>query len=167
MARTVLNLNRSQLIILSILRPASHRYWPQSCPDSFPSHLSDQSAVDKLTENDFFYRPGSGTPGRARDSCPNPSGSCGWPFTAAGCPAPEVIANVSHELRSPLALITGYAEMVRDITWKDDELRNENLNLIISESNRMSEMVNDILDYSQFSAGYSSLRRNGAIYGIS
>ncbi|MFR5731103.1 MAG: histidine kinase dimerization/phospho-acceptor domain-containing protein [Clostridium sp.] len=36
-----------------------------------------------------------------------------------------------HELRSPLALITGYAEMVRDITWKDDEMRNENLNLII------------------------------------
>lgn len=71
----------------------------------------------------------------------------------------EVIANVSHELRSPLALITGYAEMVRDITWKDDELRNENLNLIISESNRMSEMVNDILDYSQFSAGYSSLKK--------
>ena len=43
--------------------------------------------------------------------------------------------------------------MVRDITWKDDEMRNENLNLIISESNRMSEVVNDILDYSQFSAG--------------
>lgn len=33
------------------------------------------------------------------------------------------------------------------------------LNLIISESNRMSEMVNDILDYSQFSAGYSSLKK--------
>mgnify|MGYP001004771213 CR=1 FL=1 len=38
-------------------------------------------------------------------------------------------------------------------------MRNENLNLIISESNRMSEMVNDILDYSQFSAGYSSLKK--------
>lgn len=49
--------------------------------------------------------------------------------------------------------------MVRDITWKDDEMRNENLNLIISESNSMSEMVNDILDYSQFSAGYSSLKK--------
>lgn len=50
--------------------------------------------------------------------------------------------------------------MVRDITWKDDEMRNENLNLIISESNRMSEMVNDILDYSQFSAGYSKLKKD-------
>ena len=39
-------------------------------------------------------------------------------------------------------------------------MRNENLNLIISESNRMSEMVNDILDYSQFSAGYSKLKKD-------
>ena len=39
-------------------------------------------------------------------------------------------------------------------------MRNENLNLIISESNRMSEMVNDILDYPQFSAGYSKLKKD-------
>ena len=36
----------------------------------------------------------------------------------------------------------------------------ENLNLIISESNRMSEMVTDILDYSQFSAGYNKLKKD-------
>ena len=72
----------------------------------------------------------------------------------------EFIAAASHELRSPLALITGYAEMVRDITWKDEAMRSENLNLIISESNRMSEMVTDILDYSQFSAGYSKLKKD-------
>ena len=71
----------------------------------------------------------------------------------------EVIANVSHELRSPLALIGGYAEMVRDITWRDDAQRTENLDLIISESNRMSEMVSDILDYSQLQSGYLQLKR--------
>ena len=69
----------------------------------------------------------------------------------------EVIANVSHELRSPLSLIGGYAELVRDITWKDDAQRTENLNLIISEANRMSEMVRDILDYSQIQSGYLQL----------
>ena len=69
----------------------------------------------------------------------------------------EVIANVSHELRSPLSLIGGYAEMVRDITWRDDEKRSENLNLIIRETNRMSEMVSDIMDYSQFQSGYLQL----------
>lgn len=71
----------------------------------------------------------------------------------------EVIANVSHELRSPLALIGGYAEMVRDIHWKDEKMRTEDLDLIIRESRRMSEMVNDILDYSQLQAGYMQLRK--------
>ena len=72
----------------------------------------------------------------------------------------QVIANVSHELRSPLALISGYAEMVRDITWRDDEKRKANLGLIIHEAGRMSEMVSDILDYSQFKAGYIRLNKN-------
>ena len=67
---------------------------------------------------------------------------------------------MSHELRSPLALIRGYAEMVRDISWRDDEKRNENLNLIIQEAGRMSEMVSDIMDYSQLQAGYIQLKRD-------
>ena len=70
----------------------------------------------------------------------------------------EVIANVSPELRSPLSVISGYAELVRDIHWKDEAARNEDLDLIIEESNRMSEMVNDILDYSQLQSGYIRLR---------
>ena len=70
----------------------------------------------------------------------------------------EVIANVSPELRSPLSVISGYAELVRDIHWKDEKARNEDLDLIIEESNRMSEMVNDILDYSQLQSGYIRLR---------
>ena len=66
----------------------------------------------------------------------------------------ELIANVSHELRAPLSLIIGYGEMVRDISWQDGELRNEHLNLIIGEANRLSRIVDDILDYSQLQAGY-------------
>lgn len=46
---------------------------------------------------------------------------------------------------------------VRDIHWKDADARNEDLDLIIEESNRMSEMVNDILDYSQLQSGYIRL----------
>ena len=49
--------------------------------------------------------------------------------------------------------------MVRDITWKDDQQRNENLDLIIREANRMSEMVSDIMDYSQFQSGYLHLNK--------
>jgi signal transduction histidine kinase len=72
----------------------------------------------------------------------------------------EVIANVSHELRSPLALINGYAEMARDIYRKDDSKRNEELNRIIKEVRRMSEMVSDIMDCSQLQAGYMKLSKD-------
>ncbi|MGG5335662.1 sensor histidine kinase [Enterococcus sp. AZ154] len=70
----------------------------------------------------------------------------------------EVIANVSHELRSPLALITGYGEMVRDVSGSDESLRKEHMELIISEAHRMSAMVDDIMDFSIMQAGYTQLK---------
>lgn len=70
----------------------------------------------------------------------------------------EVIANVSHELRSPLALITGYGEMVRDVSGNDERLRKEHMDLIISDSHRMSAMVDDIMDFSIMQAGYTQLK---------
>ena len=159
MTRTVLNLNRSQLIILSILLTGIASVLAAVLSRQFSRPIFQiKSAVDKLTENDFSISPDL----ERQDELGQLSQSVGklrLALQRLDVLRREVIANVSHELRSPLALITGYAEMVRDITWKDDEMRNENLNLIISESNRMSEMVNDILDYSQFSAGYSSLKK--------
>ncbi len=70
----------------------------------------------------------------------------------------EVIANVSHELRTPLAHIGGYAEMARDVHVHDEKNRKEDLDFVVSEITRMTEMVNDILDYSQFQAGYLPLK---------
>ena len=70
----------------------------------------------------------------------------------------EVIANVSHELRSPLALITGYGEMVRDVSGSDERLRKEHMDLIISEAHRMSAMVDDIMDFSIMQTGYTQLK---------
>jgi DNA-binding response OmpR family regulator len=51
------------------------------------------------------------------------------------------------------------AEMVRDITWNDENLKNEDLNLILREANRLSLMVDDIMDYSQLQSGYSKLHK--------
>ncbi len=71
----------------------------------------------------------------------------------------ELISNISHELRSPLVLIRGYAELVRDVSWSNDVKREEQLNLIINESVRMTNMVNDILDYSQLQTGAISVNK--------
>jgi signal transduction histidine kinase len=60
---------------------------------------------------------------------------------------------VSHELRAPLAIIQGFAETVRDITWPDEKKRTEQLTMIAEEATRLSGMVTDILDYSKLESG--------------
>ena len=64
----------------------------------------------------------------------------------------ELLANVSHDLRTPLTMIKGYAEMVREISWSDDAMREQDLSIIIREADRLTGLVNDILDYSAQSA---------------
>ncbi len=70
----------------------------------------------------------------------------------------ELIANVSHDLRTPLTLIKGYAEMMRDIP---DEAKPENLQVVIDEASRLTNLVNEMLDLSklQESGGGLKLKR--------
>lgn len=60
----------------------------------------------------------------------------------------ELLANVSHDLRTPLTMIKGYAEMVREISWNDEEKREQDLGIITREADRLTTLVNDILEYS-------------------
>ena len=55
----------------------------------------------------------------------------------------DLIANVSHDLRTPLTLIAGYSEMMKDYP---SEITKENLQIIIDEANRLTALVNDILN---------------------
>lgn len=67
----------------------------------------------------------------------------------------DLIANVSHDLRTPLTLITGYAEMIRDIPGENSP---ENMQVIIDEAKRLSSLVGELLDLSQLEAGVGGLR---------
>lgn len=71
----------------------------------------------------------------------------------------ELIANVSHELRTPLSLIQGYAETLRDVSGHIPEKREKQLGIIIEETQRLSKIVDDILNLSQLQAGYSHLQK--------
>ncbi|MEG0794253.1 MAG: HAMP domain-containing sensor histidine kinase [Bacilli bacterium] len=65
----------------------------------------------------------------------------------------DLMANVSHDLKTPLTMIKAYAEMVRDISYKDKEKMNEHLDIIIDETDRLTVLVNDILNLSKLQAG--------------
>jgi signal transduction histidine kinase len=70
----------------------------------------------------------------------------------------EIIANVSHELRTPLTLIRGYAETLRDVTGNNPDKRTKHLNIIVEESERLSNIVEDILNLSQLQSGAMTLQ---------
>ncbi|MBR2707215.1 MAG: HAMP domain-containing histidine kinase [Mogibacterium sp.] len=60
----------------------------------------------------------------------------------------EIIANVSHDLKTPLTMIRSYAEKIIDITGDNPEKRNADLGVIISETERLNRMVGDMLSVS-------------------
>ncbi len=66
----------------------------------------------------------------------------------------ELIANVSHDLRTPLTMIGGYAEMMRDIP---EENNAANAQIIVNEAKRLTTLVNDTLDLSKLGSGTSPL----------
>lgn len=67
----------------------------------------------------------------------------------------ELIANVSHDLRTPLTMIKAYAEMARDLPSNKAKL-DKNLNIIIEESDRLTMLVSDLLNLSRIQAGTES-----------
>lgn len=69
----------------------------------------------------------------------------------------DLIANVSHDLRTPLTMLKAYAEMIRDLSGDNPVKRNEHLEIIINETDRLALLVNDILDLSKLESGKQKL----------
>ena len=65
----------------------------------------------------------------------------------------DLLANVSHDLRTPLTLIKGYAETVRDLTGDNPEKRTAQLDVIVDETDRLSGLVNSVMELSKMSSG--------------
>ncbi len=73
----------------------------------------------------------------------------------------DLIANVSHDLRTPLTMITAYSEVMRDLPGENSP---ENAQVIIDESRRLTTLVNDMLDLSKLQAGVTEL--NAECFGF-
>ncbi len=71
----------------------------------------------------------------------------------------DLLANVSHDLKTPLTMIKGYAEMIRDLNYNNEEKRNANLNVIIEESERLNILVEDLLTLSKIQANKDTINK--------
>ena len=66
----------------------------------------------------------------------------------------ELIANISHDLRTPLTMISGYSEVMRDIPGENTP---ENIQVIIDETKRLNSLVNDLIEVSRLQSGTTEL----------
>lgn len=73
----------------------------------------------------------------------------------------ELIANVSHDLRTPLTMIIAYAEVMRDLPGENTP---ENVQVVIDEAERLTNLVNDMLDISKLQAGV--MVKNAQVYNL-
>lgn len=155
--QTMQELNRNQLVMLSIIMAMMASLIAVLLTRSFTRPIHNiEDVVKRLAEGELTAKPDV----RRGDELGRLSHSVeelGLALQRVDVLRKEVIANVSHELSAPLSLILGYGEMVRDITGDNPELRTANMDLIIRETTRLSRMVDDIMDYSKFQAGYGAL----------
>ena len=70
----------------------------------------------------------------------------------------EFVANVSHELRTPLTNVRSYAETLRDSEDIPRDMENSFLDIIISETDRMTHIVQDLLTLSRLDSGRADMK---------
>jgi two-component system, OmpR family, phosphate regulon sensor histidine kinase PhoR len=68
----------------------------------------------------------------------------------------EFVANVSHELKTPLALVRMFAEMLQSGRVQTDAKRQEYLDIIVRESERLSALIENVLDFARLERGRGS-----------
>ena len=72
----------------------------------------------------------------------------------------DLIANVSHDLRTPLTMIKSYAEMIRDLSGNNPDKREQHLQVIIDETDRLNSLVGDLLSISRLQSGKMVLEKS-------
>ncbi|MGN0710281.1 MAG: sensor histidine kinase [Anaerovoracaceae bacterium] len=71
----------------------------------------------------------------------------------------DLIANVSHDLKTPLTMVKSYAEMIRDLSGDNPQKRNAHLQVIIEEADRLNVLVNDMMDLSKLQTKVTELEK--------
>ncbi|WP_040228275.1 ATP-binding protein [Bhargavaea cecembensis] len=69
----------------------------------------------------------------------------------------DFLANISHELRTPISMLVGYSEALSDGIVDSEEEREEMMKIIRDEAMRMGRLVNDTLDLTRLESGHMRL----------
>lgn len=72
----------------------------------------------------------------------------------------ELIANVSHDFKTPLTMIKAYASMIMEISGDIPEKRNKHAQVIVDEADRLASLVTDVLDLSKMTSGIEALQED-------
>ena len=70
----------------------------------------------------------------------------------------ELMANVSHELKTPLSVVRMFADMLRSNRVPSEERRHEYLDIICRESERLTSLIDNVLDFSALESGQGTYR---------
>ena len=69
----------------------------------------------------------------------------------------DLIANVSHDIKTPLTMIKAYAEMIKDISGENKNKREEHLNVILAEVDHLDHLAQDMTQLSQLNSNVLTL----------
>ena len=72
----------------------------------------------------------------------------------------DFMSSVTHELRTPLTSIRAFAELMRDDPQMDSEQRQQFLGLVVAEAERLSRLVNQVLDMAKIESGHAQWRHD-------
>ncbi len=71
----------------------------------------------------------------------------------------EILANITHDLKTPLTMIKAYASMIKEISGDNPEKRDKHLQVIIDEADRLTGLVNDVLSVSKVRSNLGNLNK--------
>ncbi|SHH76271.1 sensor histidine kinase [Clostridium grantii] len=71
----------------------------------------------------------------------------------------QFLAQATHELKTPISVIQGYAELIYDGMYKDENERDHYIENILNETENMGNLINDVLDFAKIENGFFSINK--------